>query len=221
MTLHDLLRGIEVVNPEGLPSLEVVGLHYDSRRIGPRHVFVAIQGEKTDGNRFVSAALERGAVAVVSEAPRPQAVSATWIQVRHVRQALALAAANFNHHPADQLQLVGITGTNGKTTTAFLVHAMMTAAGKNAGLFGTIEYRVGGKAQPASNTTPESLDLQSLLAEVRDQGGTHAVLEVSSHALALDRIYGVPFRVAVFTNLTRDHLDFHGEIGRASCRERV
>jgi UDP-N-acetylmuramoyl-L-alanyl-D-glutamate--2,6-diaminopimelate ligase len=212
MTLHDLLRGIEVVNPDNLPSLDVGGLHYDSRRIRKGDVFVAIHGEKTDGNRFVDAALERGAVAVVSQNPRPPAVSTVWIHVGHARRALAQAAANFYGHPAGHLQLAGITGTNGKTTTAFLVHAMLTAAGKNAGLFGTIEYRVGGKAQPASNTTPESLDLQAMLAEVRDQGGTHAVLEVSSHALALERVYGAPFRVAAFTNLTRDHLDFHGDM---------
>ncbi len=209
MTLDGLLRGIEVVSPSPLPQLEVGGLHYDSRRIRPGYAFAAITGEKTDGNLYVSSALQQGALAVVSESPQPAGTSCAWVQVRQARQALALASANLHGHPAESLRLAGITGTNGKTTTAFLVQSILAAAGKTSGLFGTIEYRIGPKTLPAPNTTPESLDLQAMLAEVRDLGGTHAVMEVSSHALALDRVYGVPFRVAVFTNLTRDHLDFH------------
>src|SRR5258706_1144853 len=212
MTLDGLLHGIEVVSPNRPPHLEITGLHYDSRRIRPGYVFAAIAGEKTDGNLYLGPALQQGAVAVITEKPQPAGTSCAWIQVRQARQALAVAAANFYGRPAEALLLAGITGTNGKTTTAFLLQSILTAAGKTSGLFGTIEYRIGPKTLPAPNTTPESLDLQAMLAEVRDLGGTHAVMEVSSHALALDRVYGAPFRVAVFTNLTQDHLDFHGNM---------
>jgi len=225
MNLRDLLRDLEVVETLGGTEIPVAGLHYDSRRIQPGHLFVAIKGEKTDGNRFVTQALERGAVAVVSElgpggagssvphsAFRTPHSALVWVRVKEARRALALAAANFYSHPARTLELVGITGTNGKTTTSFLVDSILAAAGKTSGLFGTIEYRLAGRRLPAPNTTPESLDLQAHLAELRAAGGTHTVLEVSSHALAMDRVYGCPFRAAVFTNLTRDHLDFHGTL---------
>lgn len=233
MNLRDLLEGIDVVESFGSTEIPISGLHYDSRRIQPGHLFVAIHGEKTDGNRFVPQALERGAAAVASGLPRDTAgvslatapqpphsalpacggySAFAWVRVKDARRALAQAAANFYAHPARALELVGITGTNGKTTTSFLVDSILQAAGKKSGLFGTIEYRLAGRRLPAPNTTPESLDLQAYLAELRAQGGTHAVLEVSSHALAMDRVYGCPFRAAVFTNLTRDHLDFHGTL---------
>ena len=217
MNLSELLRGIEPVKISGSQDIAVTGLHYDSRRIQPGHLFVAIRGEKSDGNHFVPQALESGAIAVVSEEPPhpvgtpPSAVPA-WAQVKNARKALATAAANFFAHPARALELVGVTGTNGKTTTCFLLDAIFAAAGKKSGLFGTIEYRLAGRRLPAPNTTPESLDLQAYLGELRTLGATHATLEVSSHALALDRVYGCPFRAAVFTNLTRDHLDFHGTL---------
>jgi len=212
MTLHDLLNGVEVVQVKAemhaAPALEVTGLHYDSRRLLPGQVFLALAGAKTDGHRFVAAARERGAVAVASEKPADDA--GPWVQVRAARRALAIASGNFYAHPSRQLDVVGITGTNGKTTTAFLLYAILEAAKKTAGLFGTIEYRIGAQRFNAPNTTPESLDLQAMLANLRDSGGSHAVMEVSSHALAMDRVYGTRFRVGVFTNLTRDHLDFHG-----------
>ncbi len=217
MNLSELLRGIEPIKISGRQDIAVTGLHYDSRRIQPGHLFVAIRGEKSDGNHFVPQALESGAIAVVSEEPPhpvgtpPSAVRA-WAQVKDARKALAMAAANFFAHPARALELVGVTGTNGKTTTCFLLDAIFAAAGKKSGLFGTIEYRLAGRRLPAPNTTPESLDLQAYLGELRTLGATHATLEVSSHALALDRVYGCPFRAAVFTNLTRDHLDFHGTL---------
>ena len=132
-----------------------------------------------------------------------------WTRVADARKALATVAANFFGHPAEKLQLIGITGTNGKTTTSFLIDAIVRAAGHQSGLFGTIAYRTPRETRPATTTTPESLELQGFLAEIVDGGGTHAVLEASSHALALDRVWGCHFSVAVFTNLTRDHLDFH------------
>ena len=217
MNLSELLRGIEPVKISGSQDIAVTGLHYDSRRIQPGHLFVAIRGEKSDGNHFVPQALESGAIAVVSEEPphpvdTPPSAVHTWARVKDARKALATAAANFFAHPARALELVGVTGTNGKTTTCFLLDAIFAAAGKKSGLFGTIEYRLAGRRLPAPNTTPESLDLQAYLGELRTLGATHATLEVSSHALALDRVYGCPFRAAVFTNLTRDHLDFHGTL---------
>ena len=217
MNLSELLRGIEPVKIFGSRDIAVTGLHYDSRRIQPGHLFVAIRGENSDGNRFVPQALESGAIAVVSEEPphpagTPSSTALAWARVEDARKALATAAANFFGHPARALELVGVTGTNGKTTTCLLLDAIFAAAGKKSGLFGTIEYRLAGRRLPAPNTTPESLDLQAYLGELRTLGATHATLEVSSHALALDRVYGCPFRAAVFTNLTRDHLDFHGTL---------
>ena len=217
MKLQELLRGIESVEIFGDAGISVTGLHYDSRRIQPGHVFVAIRGEKSDGNRFVPQALENGVIAVVSEEPphpvgTPSSTVRAWARVKDARKALATAAANFFGHPARALELVGVTGTNGKTTTCLVLDAIFAAAGKKSGLFGTIEYRLAGRRLPAPNTTPESLDLEAHLGELRAQGATHATLEVSSHALALDRVYGCPFRAAVFTNLTRDHLDFHGTL---------
>ena len=217
MNLSKLLRGIEPVKISGSQDIAVTGLHYDSRRIQPGHLFVAIRGENSDGNRFVPQALGSGAIAVVSEEPphpagTPSSAVRAWARVKDARKALATAAANFFGHPARALELVGVTGTNGKTTTCLLLDAIFAAAGKKSGLFGTIEYRLAGRRLPAPNTTPESLDLQAYLGELRTLGATHATLEVSSHALALDRVYGCPFRAAVFTNLTRDHLDFHGTL---------
>ena len=227
MKLRDLLAGVETVQVTGNVEVEITSPAYDSRQVRPGAVFVAIRGEKTDGNRYIFEAVERGAVAIASELPRPVQSksgvvernaalapcdvpdSVAWAQVRQARKALATAASNFYSRPADALRLVGVTGTNGKTTTAYLIDSILRAAGHRVGLFGTIVYRTPRASQAATNTTPESLDLQRFLAEVRDARGTHAVLEVSSHALAMDRVWGCPFAVAVFTNLTRDHLDFH------------
>jgi UDP-N-acetylmuramoyl-L-alanyl-D-glutamate--2,6-diaminopimelate ligase len=214
--LRELLHGIEA-EVSGNADVQVTGLHYDSRRIQPWCLFVAIQGEKADGRQFIPQAIERGAAAVLlagSAGVPPTTGSAgrapVWVKVTDPRKALALSAANFYQHPGRALRLTGVTGTNGKTTTCYLIESILAAAGYKAGLFGTIEYRLAGRRRPAPHTTPESLDLQAMLAELRDLGGTHAVMEVSSHALALDRVYGCPFHTAVFTNLTRDHLDFHG-----------
>jgi UDP-N-acetylmuramoyl-L-alanyl-D-glutamate--2,6-diaminopimelate ligase len=211
MKLSELLAGCELKRPLVEADREIATLAYDSRRVAPGAVFFAIRGEVTDGNRFVAAATERGAVAVVSEMARPAALGANvaWAEVAEDRKSLAIAAANFFAHPADALQLIGVTGTNGKTTTSYLLDSILRAAGRTSGLFGTIAYRTPQTTVAATTTTPESLDLQSFLSEIVRAGGTHAVLEASSHALALDRLWGCRFAVAVFTNLTRDHLDFH------------
>lgn len=223
-----LLEGVDAARVHG-PEVEVSSVAYDSRAVQPGGLFVALRGEKTDGNKFISDVVQRGAAAVVSEQPRPgiaphgrgaaywQGVvpplrvpeTVAWVQVGEPRKALALIAANFYGRPAEALQLAGITGTKGKTTTAYLVDSIVRASGARCGLFGTVEYRTPAGTREAKTTTPESLDLQSFLAEVRDAGGTYAAFEVSSHALALDRVWGCKFAVAVYTNLDRDHLDFH------------
>jgi UDP-N-acetylmuramoyl-L-alanyl-D-glutamate--2,6-diaminopimelate ligase len=215
MKLSELLSGeLREENAIGsgrLETTEVSSLAYDSRRVQPGALFFALRGAKTDGNWYVAEALARGAAAIASEQAAPDALpgAVVWVQVADARRALARAAANFYGRPAERLKLVGITGTNGKTTTAYLVDSILRVAGHKTGLFGTIVHRTPVATRTASNTTPESLDLEQFLAEVRDAGGTHAVLEVSSHALAMNRVWACRFAVALFTNLTRDHLDFH------------
>jgi UDP-N-acetylmuramoyl-L-alanyl-D-glutamate--2,6-diaminopimelate ligase len=184
-------------------------LEFDSRRTGAGFLFFAFAGSNADGRQFAADALTKGAVAVASELPAPEDFAGPWIQVTHGRKALATAARNFYHKPDTRLQLTGITGTNGKTTTSYLVDAVLRAAGHTTALIGTIEYHLGGRVLPAANTTPESLDLLRIFDELVREGGTAATMEVSSHALALGRVYGLDFHSAVFTNLTRDHLDFH------------
>ena len=211
MTLGEILAGVglkEAIPPE-LAGAIVGGLEYDSRRVGEGFLFFAFPGSRADGRQFAEDALARGAVAVVSESECPPG-PARWIRVEHGRQALALAARNYYGKPDERLGLTGITGTNGKTTTAYLIDSVLRASGHTTALVGTIEYHLAGRVLPAVNTTPESLDLVRLFAELERAGGTHATLEVSSHALALGRVYGLHFHTAVFTNLTRDHLDFHG-----------
>ncbi|HKR85076.1 MAG TPA: UDP-N-acetylmuramoyl-L-alanyl-D-glutamate--2,6-diaminopimelate ligase [Terriglobales bacterium] len=212
MKFLELLDGVELTGPgvrdESAERPEITGIEYDSRRVTPGSLFVAMRGETSDGNRFIDQAIARGAVAVVTDSdPEPKGVD--WARVAHGRQALATLSANFYGQPAKKLGITGITGTNGKSTTAFLVEAILRAADRAGALVGTIEYHVGGKVLPAPHTTPESLELQRLFCETVASGGTEVVMEVSSHALAQGRTYGIPFDVAVFTNLTRDHLDFH------------
>jgi UDP-N-acetylmuramoyl-L-alanyl-D-glutamate--2,6-diaminopimelate ligase len=208
MNFEQILEGAEVLSRSGNPA--VSGLAYDSRRVKPGFVFVAMRGETNDGNRFIDMAIAAGAVAIVTdasiEAPRE---GVAWARVPHGRRALGRLSANFYKRPAERLELSGITGTNGKSTTAFLLESILAAAGRKTVLLGTIEYHVAGKVLPAPHTTPESLELNQILAEGSANGATEAVMEVSSHALAQQRVFGVPFDVAVFTNLTRDHLDYH------------
>jgi len=209
MTFQQLLLGAEVLSQSG--NAAVAGVEYDSRRVRPGTVFVAMKGETSDGNRFIDQAIAAGAVAIVTdsatEVPRP---AVAWAQVVHGRRALARLSANFYKRPAERIASTGITGTNGKSTTAFLVESILQAAGRKTVLVGTIEYHVAGKILPAPHTTPEALELNRLLSEGLGQGVSEAVMEVSSHALEQQRVFGIPFDVAVFTNLTRDHLDYHG-----------
>ena len=211
MTLEQVLAGVRLKSPvpEAALRLEVRGLDYDSRRVHSNFLFFAFPGAHSDGRQFAQSAVDRGAIAVLSELPAPGDSHVPWLQVEHGRHALAIAAKNFYGAPDQRLCLTGITGTNGKTTTAFLTDAILRAGGKVTALVGTIEYRLAGKVLPAVNTTPESLDLYRLFEQLEHAHGSHATMEVSSHALALGRVYGVDFHTAVFTNLTRDHLDFH------------
>jgi UDP-N-acetylmuramoyl-L-alanyl-D-glutamate--2,6-diaminopimelate ligase len=206
-----LLEGAEASIPPAAEDLEIRQVAADSRKVKPRALFFALHGAQSDGNAFVRDAVSRGAAAIASEETVPAFMpsSVTWIRVREARKALAVTAANFFGHPAEALQLVAVTGTNGKTTTSSLVDSMVKASGQKTGLFGTIAYHTPLGDYPAPNTTPESVDLQGFLAEIRDAGGHFAVLEASSHSLAMQRLWGCHFAAAVFTNLTREHLDYH------------
>ena len=214
MTLGELLSGVRLTQPlaPDLAGMFVAGLDYDSRRVGRDFVFFAFPGSRTDGAHFAQDALSRGAIAVVSEAEAPEGLSARWIRAPHGRHALAVAARNFYRKPDERLRIAGITGTNGKTTTSYLLDAVLRAAGRITALIGTIEYRLADRVLPAVNTTPESLDLIRLFAELCQAGGTDVTMEVSSHALSLGRVYGIGFHTAVFTNFSRDHLDYHGDM---------
>ncbi len=206
-----ILNGVELSAPLPAIDLFISQVTCDSRKVLSGALFVAIQGVATDGNLFAKDAASRGASVILSAGPKPSdwTSRAAWVQVREPRKALAITGANFFGRPADALQLVAITGTNGKTTTSSVVDSIIKASGAKTGLFGTIAYHTPLGDYPAPNTTPESIELQSFFAEVRDAQGSHAVLEASSHALALDRLWGCHFAAAVFTNLTRDHIDFH------------
>ena len=207
MQLHDLLEGLEILSLRADPTKEITGVSYDSRDLEPGHVFVAISGTETDGRLFAAEAVERGAACVICEEELEALPCAV---VPSARRALAVTSANWYGHPARELTVVGITGTNGKTSTSYYTkHILERALGAKVGLVGTIQNMVGNEILPAGRTTPESADLQALLRHMADAGCTHAVMEVSSHALALDRVYGIPFAVGIFTNLTQDHLDFH------------
>ena len=210
MRLADLAARLPgaVLTGDGDASVTVVT--YDSRKAGPGALFVAIKGLAADGNQFVEAARKKGAAAIASE--RPAEPGSPWLQVPDARLALALLSAAVLGEPARALELIGVTGTNGKTTTTYLIDAALRASGHKVGLLGTVQYRIGDRLADATRTTPESSDLQALLREMVDAGCSHAVLEVSSHSLDLQRVAGCEFRVAVFTNLTRDHLDFHGDM---------
>ncbi len=213
MKLAELLAALELqkVLPPTVLEREVAGISYDSRKVKPGCVFVAVRGFHSDGHQFIAQAIKQGAAVVVAEHEQRQGAEAgvSVVLVKDSRRALALLADAFYGHPSRKLRLVGITGTNGKTTTTYLVKSIIEASGLTAGLIGTIDYRVGDRVYAAPNTTPESLDLQRLLAEMVDLGAAYCVMEVSSHALALGRVAGCSFAAAGFTNLTQDHLDFH------------
>ena len=210
----DALRDLTVHAPSagGAGNVPIAAIAYDSRRVIPGSLFVALKGLKADGGAFVDQAVSRGAKAIVSESAKPDTIDVPWITVRDARLALALLADRFFNHPSRRMPVIGVTGTNGKTTTAYLLCAILDAAGLRAGMLGTVAYRIAGEDREASRTTPEAPDVQQLLNEMLEQGSRSAVMEVSSHALSLKRVDGMKFAAGVFTNLTRDHLDFHADM---------
>jgi UDP-N-acetylmuramoyl-L-alanyl-D-glutamate--2,6-diaminopimelate ligase len=209
--LEELFQGVELTAAASGGDLEIRYVACDSRKVRPQALFFALHGAKADGNEFIRDAVSRGAVVIASEGAAPAFLPASvkWVQVREARKALAIVAANFYQHPAKALQLVAVTGTNGKTTTSSVIDAIVKASGAKTGLFGTIAYHTPLGDYPAPNTTPESVDLQGFFAEIRDAGGKFAVLEASSHSLAMERLWGCHFAAALFTNLTREHMDYH------------
>ena len=209
MKLSELLQGTAA--PAELAGLEISGLCYDSRKAKPGSLFVAIRGFTEDGNAFIAAAAEKGAVAVVTDAQPEGALPIPHIVVEDARAALAQLSARFYDNPQEALTLVGVTGTNGKTTVANLLGGVLNACGHKCGVIGTVGVLIPGqKTVPLDRTTPESLDIYQFLAQMRERGCTHAIMEVSSHALELRRVEGLHFEAGIFTNLTQDHLDFHG-----------
>ncbi|HTW13469.1 MAG TPA: Mur ligase family protein, partial [Solirubrobacteraceae bacterium] len=190
----------------GAPSVDIAGLAYDNRRVGPRDLFFCVRGFTTDGHSFAADAVQRGAAALVVD--HLLDIDIPQVQVPDVRRAMAGAAATFFNDPTATLQLVGVTGTNGKTTTAYLTRALLEADGRQTGLLGTVKSVIGGVEHEAGRTTPEAIDLQRTFREMLSGGDVACTMEVSSHALELARVDAVRFRAGVFTNLTQDHLDF-------------
>jgi len=215
MLWPDLIAEITAVGSSGSSSQPITGIEYDSRRVRPGSVFVAMKGGSTDGNRYVDKAIAAGALGIITDSSHTYDHLVVYkselpvLEVEHGRRALAEASAAFFGHPERILAATGITGTNGKTTTAFLTEALLNAAARKTVLIGTIEYHLAGEVRPSLHTTPESRDLFELMAEGVVRGATELVTEVSSHGLDQGRNFGIPFDVAVFTNLTRDHLDYH------------
>jgi UDP-N-acetylmuramoyl-L-alanyl-D-glutamate--2,6-diaminopimelate ligase len=209
MQLKTLLAAIPVREIIGPSDRAVESIAYDSRRVQRNGLFVAMRGEKSDGHDFIGQAIEKGASVIVAEREEKHP-RATCVVVENTRPALADLAAKFYGFPAQKLKLAAVTGTNGKTTTTFLIKHICEKAGLRCGLLGTVRYEIGERVLPAARTTPESLDLQELLAQIANAGCRAAAMEASSHALAQERTRGIEWNVAVFTNLTQDHLDFHG-----------
>jgi len=212
LLLAELVSALAPLRLSGSLDKKITGLAYDSRLVEPGNLFVAIPGFNQDGHEFLAEAAARGAVAAIISRDIPVPEQLTSILVTDSRRALAALAEKFFDYPSRQLRLIGVTGTNGKTTTTWLIDSLLRAAGYPVGIIGTVLVRIGNSSQPAVRTTPESLDLQQFLARMVEAAASHAVLEVSSHALALDRVAGCEFDVAVFTNLTQDHLDLHGNM---------
>ncbi|TAL22419.1 MAG: UDP-N-acetylmuramyl-tripeptide synthetase, partial [Nitrospirae bacterium] len=214
MTLKTLINGMEINEIKGNPDIEISGIAYDSRKVKQGDVFIAMKGEKVDGHGFIGDAIKRGAAAVVyerliSDELKADSNKPIAIKVNDSRKALAYISNNFYGRPSEELAIIGVTGTNGKTTTTYLLKSILQAWGKEVGLIGTISYIVKDKHYDAPHTTPEALEFQAMLSEMHSAGCSHVVAEVSSHALAQRRVDYTNFDVAVFTNLTRDHLDYH------------
>ena len=214
MRLEYLTRVIQPVTLRGATDCEIEGLAYDSRQVRPGFLFVALPGQRRDGRDFVAEAIDRGAVAVMSEKNELPRRAVTSIRVEDARRAMAEAACAFYGEPSRELFMVGVTGTNGKSTVSFMVRDLLRAAGLVPGLIGTIRYEIGERSIPASRTTPEAPDLQAMLDRMRHAGCRSAVMEVSSHGLDQKRVWGTDFDVGIFTNLTQDHLDYHRTMER-------
>jgi UDP-N-acetylmuramoyl-L-alanyl-D-glutamate--2,6-diaminopimelate ligase len=220
MTLHSLLESLRVRRITGVTNSEIKGIAYDSRLVKDNFIFVAVRGFSVDGHRFINDAMHRGAAAIVGEDAVDSIIAkgfatqhnSAYIEVSDSREALALISAAFYGHPSRRLSLIGITGTNGKTTTSYIAKSIIEVGGRMAGLTGTIFYMTGDKTSTAVNTTPESLDLQRYLSEMILNKRDVALIEVSSHALSLKRVEGCHFKVAAFTNFSQDHLDYHGSM---------
>ena len=227
MLWQDLIAEITAVGSSGSSSQPVTGIEYDSRRVRPGSVFVAMKGGTTDGNRYIDKALSAGAVGIITDSSQTFDHLVVYkseipaIEVEHGRRALAEASAAFFGHPERKLAAIGITGTNGKTTTAILTEALLNATARKTVLIGTIEYHVAGEVRPSLHTTPESRDLFELMAEGASRGATELITEVSSHGLDQGRAAGISFDVAVFTNLTRDHLDYHQTMEKYFAAKRL
>lgn len=210
MQLRELVQNLPGATVDGPVDREVAGLTYDSRRVTPGMVFVAIPGLHVDGHEFVGTAVERGATAVICERNKIVPGRVTKIQVNDVREAMACAARTYYQDPSAKLKVIGVTGTNGKTTVAFMIKAILESADIKTGLMGTVRYEIGDRVIPAQRTTPESIEVQQMMAQMLKADCQACVMEVSSHALDQKRVHGVEFDVGIFTNLTRDHLDYHG-----------
>jgi UDP-N-acetylmuramoyl-L-alanyl-D-glutamate--2,6-diaminopimelate ligase len=215
--LHGVLRDCGLVLTDDAPRGEagdrvVTGIAYDSRAVAPGHVFVALKGQHADGTAFARQAIDFGAAAIVSEQKPSDEVQVPWTIVKDARLALAHLSAAFYGNPSREMRVIGITGTNGKTTTAYLVASIFDAASIRCGILGTVGYRIGDEVREATRTTPEAPDVQALLREMVDRRCGACAMEVSSHALSLHRVSGITFAAGVFTNLTRDHLDFHADM---------
>jgi UDP-N-acetylmuramoyl-L-alanyl-D-glutamate--2,6-diaminopimelate ligase len=209
MKLKDLLKGVAFLNLHGNEKEEIQGIAYSSKNVKNGFLFAALKGAKENGFDFIEEALARGAAAILSERPRPDNIEKIWIQVSEARQALALASANFYSHPSDKMKVIGITGTKGKTTVTYLLESIIKKSNFHPAVIGTISYRWPNNTISAERTTPEAPDLQRMLSEMASERVTHCMIEVSSHALDLKRVLGIGFDIAVFTNLSGEHLDYH------------
>ncbi|MBR2879581.1 MAG: UDP-N-acetylmuramoyl-L-alanyl-D-glutamate--2,6-diaminopimelate ligase, partial [Oscillospiraceae bacterium] len=216
MKLKELLVGVEVIEFCADEEMEISGICYDSRQAAPGQLFTAVTGFASDGHRFIPMAVNKGAAAVLCE--RAPETDVPYILVANTRYSLAIVSGNFYGNPAKKMKMIGITGTNGKTTSTYLIkHMLEQCLGAKVGLIGTNANMIGDTELHTERTTPESLELHKLFADMYDAGCTHVVMEVSSHALVLDRVAGIKFDVASFSNLTQDHLDFHKDMDDYAC----
>jgi UDP-N-acetylmuramoyl-L-alanyl-D-glutamate--2,6-diaminopimelate ligase len=214
MKIKELLQGIPAAQFHGNKEDQIRGIAYSSRSVKSGYLFAALQGENKDGFHFIPEAIANGATTILSERPMPSEFDVNWVQVQEARKSLALCSANFFQHPSRRLEVIGITGTKGKTTITYLIEAILKSAGFSPGVIGTISYRGPGLNITAQRTTPEAPDLQRLMQTLAEKKATHCVMEVSSHSLELDRVVGIEFDVAVFTNLSGEHLDYHQSMER-------